>query len=81
MSQVVEMSIRTIDWVKRLNNSVNGNPRYQVTFTDGSSAITKSDSSCAYDIQNIMSRNNLWMRNVAITWTKAGRIETITPRV
>lgn len=69
-------SIQIINFVTRLNSSVNGNPAYMVHFTDGSSARTKSDSSCAYDIQNLThSRYN--GAELLITWTKAGRIEGI----
>jgi hypothetical protein len=71
-------SVRVIESVKRLNNSVNGNPRYRVTFTDGSSALTKSDSSVAYDIQNL-SHSRERGRDLLVTWTRAGRIEMLKP--
>lgn len=44
----VTNSTRTVSRLKRLQNSVNGNPRYRVTFTDGSSALTKTDAGFAY---------------------------------
>lgn len=69
-------SIRTINYVKRLNNTVDGNPRYRVHFTDGSSALTKSDASCAYDIQNLTHSRHEGQALI-IGWTRAGRIETI----
>lgn len=70
-------SIRIINFVTRLNSSVNGNPAYMVHFMDGSSARTKSDSSCAYDIQNL-SHSRYDGAKLEITCTKAGRIEGIT---
>lgn len=69
-------SIRVIDHTERLNNSRSGNPRYRVTFTDGSRAITKSDSQVAYDIQNL-SHSRYEGAKLEIIWTKAGRIENI----
>src|ERR1700712_5488379 len=76
MSKATVPSIRVIDYVTRQNNSVNGNPAYMVYFTDGTSARTKSDSSCAYDIQNL-THSRYKGAELLITWTKAGRIETI----
>lgn len=69
-------SIRVIDYVTRQNSSVNGNPAYMVYFTDGSSARTMSDSSCAYEIQNL-SHSRYKGAELLITWTKAGRIQGI----
>jgi hypothetical protein len=68
-------NIRTIDRLTRLNNSVNGNPRYRVHFTDGSSALTTSDAMFCYSI------NNREMRDVplVVTWTRAGRIAHLEP--
>jgi hypothetical protein len=37
---------------ERMRSSVNGNPRWQVTFDDGSHWPTAPDSSCAYGINN-----------------------------
>jgi hypothetical protein len=72
-----EPTIRVIDYVTRQKSSVNGNPAFMVYFTDGSSSRTKSDSSCAYEIENL-THSRYKGREVAITFTKAGRIETIT---
>lgn len=74
MSKAALTSIRTIDRLERLNNSVNGNPRYRVYFTDGSFAVTSSDAACSYDLPNIMRHTE---PEVTITWTKAGRIAMI----
>ena len=37
---------------KRLNSSSNGNPRYLITFDDGSEVITQSDAAINYGITN-----------------------------
>ena len=44
-------NVRVVD-TTRLNNSVNGNPRYIVTFDDGSEIITQSDAAISYGITN-----------------------------
>lgn len=44
--------IKTIESLERLNCSVNGNPRYRITFTDGSSAVSQSDAGFCYSINN-----------------------------
>jgi hypothetical protein len=41
-----------IESSKRLRNSVNGNPRFEITFTDGSRVRTSADSMSAYDVEN-----------------------------
>lgn len=38
--------------VKRLNSSVNGNPRFRLNTTHGE-FTTQSDASCSYDVDNI----------------------------
>jgi hypothetical protein len=68
------VEIKRIDFLTRLNCSVNGNPRYRVAFTDGSVAITSSDASCAYGIANPEMRGDL-----RVTFTRAGRIEMLEP--
>lgn len=42
----------TLKVVERLNNSVNGNPRFRC-YVNGVSFTTKPDSAYAYDIQNL----------------------------
>lgn len=66
-------SVRTIDHLERLNNSANGNPRYRIHFTDGSSAITASDASFCYGIENREYRDV----PLVIVWTRAGRISNV----
>lgn len=43
---------KTISRLERKNNSVNGNPAYEVHFTDGASARTQSDAMVSYEIPN-----------------------------
>jgi hypothetical protein len=45
----------TITDIKRLNNSVNGNPRFCIVI-DGEVLHTKSDAAYCYDIQNLHKR-------------------------
>jgi len=71
-------TIRTgliISSLERLVNSVNGNPRYHVYFTDGTSAVTQSDISAAYILTN-PAYQDVPLR---VTYTHAGRIARITP--
>jgi hypothetical protein len=70
----------TISVVRRLNNSVNGNPRYVIWLEneDGSvsfSAQTMSDASCSYDVENYSRSHKL----ADITLTAAGKVRTISP--
>ena len=67
-----------IDSAERLYNSVNGNPRWRVTFTDGTSALTMSDASVSYDIQNLTEPRNAAQ---TVTFTHSGRIRYITKEV
>ena len=70
-------------WViaaKRLNNSVNGNPRWDVTFTDGKVGSwtyrTSSDSMCNYDVENLLRSKEL----VDVYVTRADRVCRIERR-
>lgn len=45
-------TIASRDAFERMPSSVNGNPRYRVTFTDGTSAPTQPDSGWAYGAEN-----------------------------
>lgn len=65
--------ILTIDTLERLNNSRNGNPRFRVTFTDGTVAQTETDGSVNYVIENKEFRDV----PLKVTFTKAGRIKHI----
>jgi hypothetical protein len=62
---------------ERLNNSVNGNARFKL-FTSGDYYVTKSDSACNYDVQNILRdiRGDGFVK-VELTLTRAGRVEGI----
>ena len=61
---------------ERLRCSVNGNPRFLIRFTDGSSAQTQSDASVGYDIENFtMSRHEGRLMRGA--FTRAGKIRAL----
>ncbi len=64
-----------IDYIERLNNSVNGNPRFNISI-NGLILTTKSDYSYVYNIENLYRKNTI----VNITYyetKKSFRIETI----
>jgi hypothetical protein len=65
----------TIASTKRLTNSVNGNPRFTVGFTDGTIATTQSDASCSYDIDNLTRSK----AEAFYVFTPAGRISYTLP--
>jgi hypothetical protein len=44
--------IKVIDSIARLKKSINGNPRYEITFTDGTIARTAADHQFATFIDN-----------------------------
>jgi hypothetical protein len=44
--------ILKIESIRSLRSSQYGNPRYEITFTDGTVAQTKSDASINYSITN-----------------------------
>tara|TARA_R100001163_G_C5065046_1_gene202842 strand:+ start:614 stop:865 length:252 start_codon:yes stop_codon:yes gene_type:complete len=60
-----------VSGVKRLNNSVNGNPRYEFHFYKGGVATTPSDAGWVY----AFSPDTFWGKWVDITYhiTKAGK--------
>lgn len=60
----------TIESMKRLNLSAMGNPRFEVTFTDGSVAQTQTNSSVGYSIENPEYRGV----PVLVSFTRAGKI-------
>jgi hypothetical protein len=68
--------------VKRLNNSVNGNPRFRLNTLHGE-FVTQSDASCSYDVDNIARkiRQRDTGENVAVpvvlSLTPAGRVWNI----
>ena len=69
-------AIRVIESYTRLNNSVNGNPRYRITFADGLTAQTASDHSFAYGVGNPDMREGSTVR---VEFTRAGRISHMNP--
>lgn len=60
----------TIASLERLPLSVKGNPRFRVTFTDGTVAQTQTDASVGYSIENPEYRR----APVRVSFTPAGRI-------
>ena len=69
------MTVRRIDSLERLHNSVNGNPRFRVYFTDGSVAQTQSDASFNYGLTDGENFNV----DVEVTFAKSGRITNLVP--
>lgn len=67
------MAIRRIASVTRLKNSVNGNGRFKITFDDGSSAITQTDSSVSYDVENL----SRYEGDLEVKFSRAGRIVSL----
>lgn len=65
--------VLTIASLERLKLSVNGNPRFKVTFTNGLVAQTQTDGSVGYSIENSEYRDV----PVLVTFTKAGRITDV----
>lgn len=59
--------------MKKLPNSVNNNPRWQVWFTNGDVRITQSDADVGFEINQAEFRN----RDVKITLSRHGRITGI----
>jgi len=57
MSEYVQFTQETrVESIERLKNSVNGNPRYKIAFSNGVLGITKSDAGFAYSIHSGMTR-------------------------
>lgn len=63
-------AVKTIASLERLKLSTNGNPRFRVTFTDGSVAQTQTDASIGYSLENPEFRDV----PVRVSYTRAGRI-------
>ncbi len=63
-----------IETITRLRNSYYGNPRFEITFTDGSTHRTQSDASIAYEITNREFRGliHVWL-------SRRGTIEYAVP--
>ena len=64
-------SVRTIAAIERLKSSHYGNPRFRITFDDGSSAVTSSEAVFCYAVGNADMREG---SRVLVEWTRAGRI-------
>lgn len=62
--------VLTIASLERLKLSMNGNPRFRVTFTDGTVAQTQTDGSVGYSIENPEYQDV----PVRVYFTRAGRI-------
>ena len=67
-----------LELVERLNNSVNGNPRFMLRLVDAEGqtvvyAKTSSDASCNYEVTNYTNSKAL----AVVETTKAGLISTI----
>jgi len=68
MSDKTERKI--IDHVERIGTSHYGNPTYLVTFTDGTSARTMTDTAWGYEASN---RDNHGV-SLDVTFTQWGRV-------
>lgn len=60
--------------LERLNNSVNGNPRYRI-ITDEGMFITSSDYGFVYGIEDGWRGRNC--RTAVLTLTRAGRVQDL----
>jgi len=67
-------TVRTILRYDRLRSSVNGNPRYRVTFEDGSAHNGMSDAGWAYAMGNPEMREG---SRVRVDLTRAGNIRSM----
>lgn len=65
-----------IESLERLNTSANGNPRFRVTFTNGTVAETQSDAALNYGIENREFRDV----PLKVTFTRAGKISYAVPQ-
>lgn len=63
----------TIIALERLRNTVNGNPRYRITFDNGLAAVSQSDAGFTYAITNPEYRDT----PLDVTLTRAGRVSHV----
>ena len=63
-------AVKTIASLERLKLSKMGNPRFLVTFTDGTTAQTQTDAQIGYTIEN----SEFHDVPVRVSYTRAGRI-------
>lgn len=66
----------TITDMSRINNSMNGNPRYAIAFDNGLAVYTMSDAGFCYAIGNKDMREG---SRVTVELTRAGRIRHMAP--
>jgi hypothetical protein len=66
--------VKTIERYERLNSSVNGNPRFRFTFTDGTVLDSMSDAGWCYAVGNPELREG---STVSLELTRAGRIRVM----
>jgi hypothetical protein len=66
----------TLKGAVRLNNTVNGNPRFDLITADGDFMIS-SDSACSYDVENFVGRIRHGEDRVTLSLTRAGRVWNI----
>lgn len=78
MSNNTQRVVKTIESIYRLRSSVNGNPRYRFTFTDGETLTGMSDAGWAYAVGNPDMREGC---AVELELTRAGNIRTMSPAV
>lgn len=64
----------TVTKLQRLQNSINANPRFRVTFDTGAVHMTQSDASFCYAIENPEMKGpvDVWL-------VKSGKIEHMAP--
>jgi len=69
----------TIHKLERKNNSVNGNPKYEVYYSDENGnfdhATTKSDTSFCYGITNGMYTESNPQVTASLSFNKTGKID------
>ena len=71
---------KRISTLERMRLSTNGNPRFRVTFTDGTVATTQVDSGLAYGLENRENReNDVWVTFTLGTPSRAPQIVTLVP--
>lgn len=75
MSTYKVMTGLVIESLERRNNSVNGNPRWRVTFTSGLVADTMSDAMVSYELNNPEFRDT----PLEVSFTRAGNIAYAKP--
>ncbi len=67
--------VKTISRVERVGTSKNGNPTYEIVFTDGTTARTQTDAGVVYGLPN---PGNIGVP-VTVKATPAGRVWSVEP--